>query len=332
MILASLAAFALQSSAAQGARHPAAAPPAAPPPAPVQLDAQWACKTLALNERGEPAGELAQAITVGEPFLLACEGPATPLNRERLSLELPKQARYMLRLISARELTETRAEFLATTWTSGQIKLENPVLSDGQRRVGLGKVELQVSSVIDPQKNPEGQPFGPWGPVIMRWPLWVWGVVAGLIGGVIAIFVLQARRWWRRRRLLRLLEANPIAVKPYHQFNKDLRALARTLPVHESEWSEEKAAVFAHELDQALRWYLARELVVATIGRSPREIARDLKAADPKLHALVRRDLLIALGEIAKARSQKRFSLADAQQLMDLSRAVADRISGAKET
>lgn len=313
------------------------APPAAAAPGatPIAVDAQWACKTFALDERGQAAGELRNPLTVGDKFLLVCEGQAgqspVALSADKLSLLLPKEARYMLRLFETRELKDSRGEFVATAWQAGEIKLTNPVLSDGSKRIGLGPIEINVSTVIDPGKNPEGKPYPPWGPLTMPWPSYVWYSLALAILFIGLAIWSQVNRLIRRKRLLRLLESAPIAMKPYFQFNKDLRRLGRELPSTDAGWEPESAKSYLRELDQALRWYLARELILPVFDRRPAEIARDLYRLDKTLHGVVRRDLLIALREIERASGQKRVSVTDAQQIMDLSRAVADRIHDAKE-
>ncbi len=316
---------------------------AAPSPVPAQVpkprvDAEWTCKTFAMDERGQAAGELSQAITVGTEFLLVCEGPSVVLAQTKLGLELNKTQRYALRLLQTRSMTDVRAEFVATTWMAGQIKLSNLILSDGASRVNLGNIELNVASVIDQKTNPEGKPHPPWAPMLLAWPLWVWVAIGSAILLVVLVFVALVYRRVQHKRLLSMLESHPITLTPYHQFNKELRRLNRELPSKEGSWPDERVQDFLRELDQTLRWFLARELIVPAVDRSPREVVRSIKRADERLFKLIRRDLGVILSELHKAQRLKpsasdaqRVSVSDAQQLIDLARMVADRVDSAKE-
>jgi hypothetical protein len=313
---------------------------AAPEPVPpgTRVDAEWTCKTFAMDERGQAAGELNQTITVGTQFLLVCEGSSIVLAQTNLGLELNMTQKYALRLLQTRSLTDVRAEFVATTWVAGQIKLNKLILSDGVSRVNLGNLELNVATVIDQKSNPEGKPYPPWAPMLLAWPLWVWGAIGTVILLLILIVVVVTYRRVQHKRFLNLLESHPIALTPYHQFNRDLRRLGRELPSMGDSWPDEKVRDFLRELDLALRWFLARELIVPTIDRSPREVMHNIKRADERLAKLIRRDLSVVLSELQKARNFKHsavsnaplMSVSDSQQLIDLARLVADRVDGAK--
>ena len=268
---------------------------------------------------------------MGEKFLLVCEGPAAQIAKDKVSLEVPKEAKYFLKILSTRELSDSRAEFIATSWTAGELKLENPVLTDGTHRIGLGPFKMTVASVIYQKQNPESKPFPPWGPMAVPWPSWVWLSIFLAVFAVIGLIALRFKRTLKRKRLLRLLESHPIATKPYFQFTKDLRRLSRELPTNEAEWNDEKAKVYFNDLDQALRWYLARELWLPAFNSRPSEIVRELKNKDERIHKAVRRDLVIALRELEKASIQKKVSVQDAQQILEISRGVADHIHKLRE-
>ncbi len=308
---------------------PAAAPsgPAATPaPTPVPVDTTWTCTASSMNERGEPAGPLSESLTVGDKFHLACEGAAVKLKTDALSLELPKDQKYLLRLLGTRQISETRGEFIATSWIAGEGKVSNAVLTDGTLRVGLSGIELKVNTVIDPQKNPEMKPAPPWGPASLSWPLWVWASIAIALLVIVLGAAFQTRGYFRRKRLLKLLEKNPIALTPYNQFNKDLRKLSREIPVS-GEWSQEAEKAFFKELDETLRWFLARELVIPVFDRKPNDIVKTLKKSHRGIYEVLRRDFTIALTESEKAlKSSKRISTEDAAQLLELCRTLVTRV------
>jgi hypothetical protein len=313
--------------------------PSAPPvPTPIPSDVQWTCEIRTLNADGTMGGGLTKPLTVGEKFLLACEGPSIDsldLQKQGLELEIPKDQRYDMRLLQIRELGSARGEFIATSWKIGQHKLDNPILTDGRKRLGLGTVDLPIGTVIDEQKNPEHKPFPPIDPVALAWPLWVWLILLVLVGAIVGATVWQWRRVARRRRFLKLLEQNQVASKPYFHFNKELRRLQRQLPHADSEWSQGDAGVtreiFFRELDSALRWYIARVYLLPSFQEKPRELLRDLKRMHRDDYPEIRRDLAVALDELEKA-GRRPLSLRDAQQIVELTRSAADHIFKLRET
>lgn len=249
------------------------------------------------------------------------------LDGKHLSLELPQEAKHALRLLETKSLTENRAEFVATSWMSGELKLASVTLSDGSKRVGLGELKFTVASVLDPKSNPEMKPYPPWSSLAMAWPLWIWFAFMLLVAALAGWIGLRMRRTLRRKRLLRLLEKNPIALSPFHQFNKDLRRLARTVPADASGWDQAAERNYFREVDQALRWLLARELVIATFERAPRDINRDLKRTDARKHKALHKDLSLVMNELAQAQSgQHRLPINDVLQITELARSFADRV------
>jgi hypothetical protein len=314
---------------------PAQAQPSQPPtptPAPTPpTNAQWTCKASIIDPNGTPTGPLAE-ITVGEKFLLACEGPPAALKRETLSLETSKEARFALRILETKSLTESRGEFIATSWVANEFTVENPVITDGQMRVGLGDIQLKVASVIKPEQNPEGKPFGPWGPASLPLPTWVWLLVFAFLVAVVGGIGLKVARGMRRKKFLKRLEAHRPAMSPYNQFNKDLRRLLRTLPLsaNKAVGVEPKIAKsFLMELSEALRWLLARELLVDTLDTSPREILGLLARHDKDLHKALKKDMHLTLTEIDKALAAGEKSappLEDLQQIGELARKLADKV------
>ncbi len=224
-----------------------------------------------------------------------------------------------------RELKETGATLVVSPWLAGNVKLQNPVLTDKKVRVGLGEIELQMTSVMDPAKNPEGKPYPPEHPLTLAWPLWFWVLIAALAVGVAYVVGLAVRQSLRRKRLLTLLEKNAIALSPLNHLNKELRKLQRQIPVGDQKWDQMGSRSFFKTLETEFRWFLARELVIPAIEGSTRTIQRTLKKNDPDLFKAVSRDLRIVLTETRKAQTSNAGS-DDAVQLMELVRTLASRI------
>lgn len=320
-----------------GAAGAAAAPvPGAHAQAPAPVDAQWTCQLSALDAKGAAAGDFKEPPTVGTPFLLACEGAPLKLASEKLTLELPPEQKYQLRILQTRGVSDTKAEFVATSWVPGDLKLTNPILTDGAKRLGLGEIHLTVASVIDPKASPPPQPFPPWAPMPLALPAVVWLtilVIALLIVGVVGAWI---RVWLRRRSLKRQLESNPIALKPYLHFNKELRRLQREVPGLESSWTPGLAEQLYSELDLALRWYLTREFEISALDRGPKDVMRDLRRVGKvQLDRESIRKVVVALQELDKAKriafTSKTAVLGDAHQIIELARVAVDGIENLRE-
>jgi hypothetical protein len=304
--------------AEQSASSALASDASSAPTAPV--DVQWKCQVVKSSEPD---------LTVGARFDLECGGASASLNKDGLSLELPKAAKYALRLLETKEFTDTHATFVATSHVAGQIKLPNPILTDGKIRVGLGEIQLDVVSVVKQEEGQEPKPYPPWQAETMGLPLFVW-VFVGVLIAVAAWGVFMAvRQNLARKRLLKELETHGTALSPYNQFNKELRALTRHYPMGNNvAWSPELALQYCKELNQSFRWFLSRELIVPAFDFKPQKVVKELKKTDRALYRAVGKELRLALREIDKALSASgKVSADDAQQLTDLCRKLADAIS-----
>ncbi len=289
------------------------------------MEARWNCVISGLDTEGRRTDGPPAELTVGTKFGLICEGEPVSLKRDALSLELPKENRYQLRLLETKSLTDTSAEFIATSWTPGDVALKGAVLTDGEARVSLGEIKFTVASVLSPESSQE--PYPPWGPLSLSWPLGVWAAIVLGVALIAALITWRLRKVIRRKRLLRLLEQNPIAIDPYHHFNKELRRLARQIPVLSGAWNENDRKAYLDEVDSALRWYLARTLILPVFDRSIRDIVGDLKRVNKKMHTDLSREFTVVFTELERARKAPgQVSVEDAQQIMELARGLADQV------
>jgi hypothetical protein len=291
----------------------------------MSVDANWNCTAQKPGPAGVASGPLEQPLTVGEKFVLVCEGDSVNLKKDTLQLELPKSDPFALRILTTQSLDATKGVFTVTSYRAGESEIQGVVLTDGTLRVALNGVRFQVSSVLNPQENPEMKAFAPWEPLAMSWPQWLWlsiAVVVALIAMMIAGTLQKAAQ---RRRLLQELSRHGSALTPYQQLNKEFRQLARTYPP--SQWSAENAAKFIAELDRAFRWYLAREFVIPAHEWRAKAVAKEIRKKERALSKHIDRDLRIAFRELANARpASGKLSTIDAQQIVDLCRKVADQV------
>jgi hypothetical protein len=190
----------------------------------------------------------------------------------------------------------------------------------------MGDQELNVASVINPQENPEGKPYGPLAPFTLPWPIWVWLIVAGFAALISLALWIPVRRSMKRKKLLSMLEKNAIATSPFNHFNKELRRLVRLVPTTTSQpWHEGDARTFFRELDSAFRWFLTRELVIAANDASPAKVVADVKKANRAVWSAHRKDLRLVLDELKKTQNG-RPAIEDAVQLSELCRTLSDHI------
>lgn len=293
-------------------------------------DGIWMCRTERAAGNESPAGPLDQPLTVGEKFVLTCEGATVELDPSKLSLQLPTEEKYSLRLLRIQSLNENKGVFTATSYRVGEGPLKGVVLGDGVKSVELQGIELQLRSSIDPSTNPEGKPFAPPDPLAFLWPIWLWVALGGLVLAVGLVCFMIFRRRGQRQALLAELARHGTALSPYHQFNKDLRHLAREFPVRKPEdWTPKVASQYMEELNRHFRWYLSREFTVPAFQWSDSLILKEVRKRSGQMARASRRgllkDLRLTLQELSKGMSAtEKLSVLDGQQLVDLCRKVAD--------
>ncbi len=280
---------------------------------------QWACRA-----------EVGESLTVGDLFKLSCQGEATQLVKEKLSLRRPKEVPYALKILKVESLTDTSVELTATTYMAGD--QATPVtgygITDGVNTVEFESFSLTTKTVINQEENPEGKPFAAFGPMGATYPLWIW-IVAAVVLAVIAGFIVRIYRLSRQRKqFLRELAERSTALAPYHQFQKDLRQITRDLPVsHLEKWNAGLAEQMIDKLDSAFRWFLSREFKVPALKWSPTLVHREIRKIDRKLYRQAEQPLLVADRELRRAKkSTGRTSIHDFQQLLEIVRKAADVI------
>lgn len=303
-------------------------PSAAQPSTPMKVDVRWVCNVQKAGVDEAPSGPLPGPMTVGEKFVVTCEGDTASLQKEKLILQLPKNEMFTLRLLRVQELTDNRCVLTVTSYKVGASTLKEVALSDGTRAIGLDGIRFELSSVVNPQENPEGKMFAPASPVALAWPMWIW-LVCGAVLALLALWGLAAFRIRsQRRELLDELARHGTALTPYNQFNKDVRALGRQFPLAQTKaWTPEMATQFIEEVNRCFRWYLAREFIVPAFRWSPDAIIRELRRKHERLYQRIEAELRLALSELSKGlAAREKISALDGQQILDLCRKVADDV------
>jgi hypothetical protein len=280
---------------------------------------QWQCRVEAEGE-----------ITVGRPFILSCSGEANQLSRDQLNLRRPKDNPYALRILKIEELQSSNLRILATTYVAGENSHEvyGYAVTDGDNTIEFVPFKIDSKSVITQENNPEGKPFGPFKPVEISYPLWIWIAAAVFAAFLLSVIGRIIYLGHQRKQFLRELNERSTSLGPYHQLQKDLRQITRTLPVsNQALWTREKAAESIQNLETAYSWFLAREFKIPAHKWSAKLVFREIKKIDRKLFKHVELQLRVAGRELRRAkRNAEQNSVGDFQQLLEIVRKAADVI------
>lgn len=280
---------------------------------------QWKCRV-----------ESDQPLTVGDQFTLACDGDAVRFQKEKLSLRRPKDSPYMLRILKVENFNESSLKAVATTYVAGDqpLNVAGYGLTDGEQVIEFAPFTIPVKTVINQETNPEGKPYPAYGPLALSYPLWIWIAIA-LVGLVLAGIIFRLFRINRQRKaFLNELAAKSTALAPYHQFQKDLRQITRTLPVAQPEqWQPALSEQCIDKLDSSYDWFLAREFKIPAHKWSANLVHGEIKKIDRRLFKHAQKSLEVADRELRRAKKNfARMSLQDFQQLLEIVRKAADTI------
>jgi hypothetical protein len=292
-------------------------------------DLHWQCQLNHLAEGDQPGPQLASdALTVGEKFLLSCEGSDVTFDPAALSLEMPKEQQYDLKLLKNLGVASHKASFVATSYVASEkpIEFKNIFLSDGKSRVALDGLSLNVKTVITQQNNPKNEAFGPLGPLAIAYPIWFWLSFGVLFSYLIFLIVDKVSLRLDRRAFLNKLAANPPVLSPYHQLTKELRVLSREAQAYKN-FDSEAAAKFWRDLDLYIRWYLSRSFEFSCFEIHSYEILFQLKIKNPDLEKKVTHSLSRVLIEMERLENRtKLLKFEDTAQLIEMVRLAADEI------
>jgi hypothetical protein len=267
------------------------------------------------------------ALTVGQVFVLDCEGPWPEMKSEAVELRLDKENAYKLKLLKFEFTSKTQAQLTVTSYKAGQHQLKAVQVVDAEHSVVLGDLSFAVNSVIN-QQDPPKEPYGPFGPLILHLPIWYPLSVVLFFAALGSVFFY---RWRRRRQKMKLLDRmrlNEYAMDPFFQFYQTARKLQRSygffsgIPLAAGE-----ASKFVFELEQAYKIYLARKFQIPTLYWGERRTLRDLKRHHREFFNVFRLEVRKSLAEISRAvKAGGTMNEKDCQQLFDLLRKQVDQI------
>lgn len=298
------------------------------PTTPADVEAQkpqilWRCEMTKLGD-GPDVG----AFTVGAKFSLKCSGPSLPKAWNELpEIGFAKEDdAFTLVPLNLGKASENEAELVVTGYKPGQHKPDYITLGTGDNQVRVEGLQWNVNSVVQAEQGKPPQPFPPYGPIILFWPWWLWATIVGSIL-FIALFV-----WWRvrrtlaRKRLIERLADRGAALSAYAQLHKDLRGLMRRYQGRTSVDDTHKPDEYLMGLDQSLRQYLSRTLLVPAQEWSDGAIVRDIKRRHRRVYKETGVELNRLLSELRRARNAKGLTFTDCEQIHEMGRKVAEKI------
>ncbi len=295
-------------------------------------DVHWQCQLNHLNlTSGLTEAPLtdADSLTVGEKFVLDCQGPEVAgINASASTIELPKEQQYALRILKNLGMDSHKASFVATSYSvnPGGHQFQNLFLSDGKSRIALDGIKFKVKSVITKENNPKNEAYPPWGPFGFSYPVWIWAGFVILFVFMTSFGIEKLIQIIKRKRFYKLLASNPPALSAYHAITKDLRQFGKEA-LRPSSFTSEVSLKLIDDLHQSFRWFLSRKLMFSCFDLSPSQILRAIKEKDENLFKKVSHTLSLALIEVERWQNRpSQIKLEDAGQLIEMVRGAAEMV------
>lgn len=295
-------------------------------------DIRWLCQ---LNHPGATQDQIGtpilenESLTVGETFLLSCQGPeSVQFDAKAGSLELPKEQQYALRVLKNLGMDGHKANFVATSYlvNPNGHQFQNIFLSDGKVRIALDGIGFKVKSVITKENNPKNEPYPPWGPFGFAYPNWIWMGLSFVIILIASVLIEKLMQKLKRKKFFKILASQPPTLSAYHQFSKELRQLSRE-SLRPQNFGNENAKKFIDELKTSFRWYLSRKLQFSCFDQSSQSLMKELKEKNRPLYSKVQHSLSLALIEIERWQQRPdKIKIEDASQLIDMVRNSAEEL------
>ncbi|CAN5422025.1 hypothetical protein BH10BDE1_BH10BDE1_28400 [soil metagenome] len=279
----------------------------------------WNCETTDIPSEG---------LTVGTPFQLNCSGTEVPdFNTKSFSLELEKLDRYRLRILENKGATTSGVQLIVTGYVPGDSPLKDPVLTDGQNRIGLNGIKFDFKSVI--KQGEEAKPFASVAPVRLMWPKYAIGAIAGfaLLVVLILAYVIQRRR--SRKKFQAWLKQSQTPMSSFDQLNKDLRRASK----------DRNPVSHVAELEKITRTFLSRSYEAPLMSSSAKAILKVISRGDKRTRAKLAPLTIRLFGEferVSESLSKAQLNAAEAlnttlPQIHELVREFGERVQAEQQ-
>jgi len=275
-----------------------------------------------------------QELTVGREFLLLCSGNLSNLDLQKAHFVWPEeQQKYSLKLLGVNSQNQELA-LKVTSYVAAKVSIPDLTLSDGQKKLSLGSVNFEVSSVLDPQQKQE--PFGPMGPFSIEWPL---TYTLFFIFMAVVFLSWVASLFWRRKKakdLAEKLRELDTVLSPEAQFFKDLRQLKRENEVFIGASQSAVLIEARDKIEKMFKHFLSREMRVLATELKPKKLMKALKRQErwrvKNAKVSLEAEVATLIHEFEKSKmDQSKISNQDVMQLISQSQKIVEKIGRAGE-
>ncbi|MCB0362155.1 MAG: hypothetical protein KDD35_05520, partial [Bdellovibrionales bacterium] len=283
----------------------------------------WNCQ---IQESPQGGSAKLDNFTVGNKYLLFCSGESVGVFGQNLRIEFSnKSDEFALNPLQLLSQSGDSIKLVVTGYKPGRFDQRDSVLTDGTIKVKLNPFSWEVKSILEGKEQVQMVP--PFGPYKIGFPHWFYAVWLAVALVLIISLWRSGRRYFARKRLLEELVANRTALTPYNEMNKALRNILRKFDPRKSA----SYAEFVRDLESLFRLYLVRKLLVPAQEWSDRAILREIKKKHRATYKVAAIELRRLLNEYSKTGSAHPISRADIDQLVDMTRKVADQIEASNE-
>lgn len=280
----------------------------------------WKCQ---LQRSSEQKVDGFDGITVGEVLALDCQGDSVELqNRDQIQFVPPKDKPLAYKILEIKELSTTGGKFLFTTYHAPQKDWSGMQFTDG---ASTWDVEIEGEPIVSVLPEDSGEPpvpYGPYGPFVLAWPLWIWV----LLIPILLMIILPVRAIVRRVQRSSNLKAALVKrgnVAPMPAFHKAQRYIVKSLYAFRSGTMEERAQVISR-MRESLADYLLGEFHILVKDDLERREERNLRnQLKTSMSVQLIKDLRLVLTEFDRAgRDLKNVDVSQAQHLLELTRVL----------
>lgn len=284
----------------------------------------WSCEFFPLKD-----GTALEDLTVGSRFGWKCHGDIpVSWDETKAQLAMPKEdGAYTLAILQTLRQDPNDVQYEVTAYKAGEHKPEYLRVLQGkgtanEKGFEVAQPKWAVKSVLDP-KNPQQQPYGPFGPWNLGIPFWFVLTAALLLVTLIFLIVRKTRKMNQRRRMLDDLKLHKTALSPIYQFYRDARQLRRRMHTVKETTDLKK---ISEDLDREFRLFVLRQFQVPALEWSNRAILDDIRRRHRKTYRASADPLKKTLRELQKLKAQEKVSAEDLEQMHRMSLDTAEKL------
>ena len=230
-------------------------------------------------------------LTVGEKFLLSCQGEKPVIFNQNLKVVFPhKEDSYRLHVLKSSQKDLHSLELQVVAWRTGDFQNIPFIITDGDSRVLVENLSFSVKSLLTEKSKAPHPPFGPWRSPILKWQLYCF-VVAFLL--LLAAAVIFLKSFFKRKRFIEKIRARGSTEAPGKTFVRRLREKDIDSPDYVS------------TLDRLFRIFLEDMFFVPSVEKSSLDILKHLKKYNRSLYKTQGSKIKAVLNELKEFKNKQ---------------------------